>query len=214
MTHAAPRSPRLRRTRQKREGAALLIVLLVLMMATGTAVYTVNSTQFEVRAAGSLHQAMRTRYVSEAATVSVLGLCYQMTVAGCVDIKRASSNLTSDVREKYALPDWGNTEVVYSLTGDDLKYNFVGTVLARDSDLTGGGTAAPYSASFDTVLEKWEVPNPGDARPRFRLIVSTYASYGFDPNADGKFDDDIIGTGEWRSAHQTISATRAFFDIR
>jgi hypothetical protein len=204
-------------SRQKREGAALLIVLFVLMLATGTAAYTLQSTQFEVRAAGSLHQAMRTKYVAEAATMSVLALCYQTTAVGCTDLKRADGNLSSTLRQTYALPDWGQSEIVYSLSRADLNGNSfpAGTnALATDAQISGGGAAAPYTPTFNAVVEKWDVPNPGDTRPRFRLIVSTYGALDFDSDNDMTTVNDTVGTGELRLAHQTISATRAFFDVR
>jgi hypothetical protein len=208
---------RRRQPRQKREGAALLIVLFVLMLATGTAAYTLQSTQFEVRAAGSLHQAMRTKYVAEAATVSVLALCYQTTAVGCTDLKRADGNLSGDLRQTYALPDWGASEIVYSLSRADLNGTSfpAGTnALASDAQLSGGGVAAAYTPTFNSVIEKWDVPNPGETRPRFRLIVSTYGALDFDADNDMATVDDTRGTGELRFAHQTISATRAFFDVR
>lgn len=210
--------------RARQEGAALLIVLFVLLMATTTAVYSLSSTQFEVRAAGALHQSMRTKFVSEAATVGVLGLCYELTAVGCTDLKRANGNLDSTTRQMYALPDWGSLETVYSLSGADMvgpAYTLPGAPLLAD-DVTisgvtvgsGGGAAGSWTPSFLSVVEKWDVPQPGQTIPSFRLIVSTYGALNYDADRNLNTIDDVVGTNELRFAHTTISATRAFIDIR
>jgi hypothetical protein len=202
-----------KKTSKKQQGAALLIVLFILMMATGTAVFSLQSTQFEQRAAGSLQQAMRTRYVAEAATVGVLAYCYELGPAGCVDLKRAPSNVEPKVREKYALPISGTTEVVYQLDQRDLTGTSfpssdagVSPVIPPDTEISGGGTATAFTPSFLTVMEKWEVPNPGESRQRYRLVVSTYGQLAVAGEA--------VASDELRGGHESISATRAFFDVR
>jgi len=204
--------------RQRREGAALLIVLFILMMATGTAVFAMQSAQFEQRAAGSLHQVTRARYVAEAATVSALALCYQGGTAGCTDIKRAPNDLSGELRERYGLPDWGLTETIYSLTQADFPIteatNFRLDAVDTDAEL-GSAVATAFEPGFLTIMEKWQVPNPGETRERYRLIVSTYGEVAIG-NLDGSGDrDDVLSTGnERRFGHETISATRAYFDVR
>lgn len=194
-----------KKARRSQQGAALLIVLFILMMATGTAVYSLQSTQFEQRAAGSLQQAMRTKFVAEAATVSLLAFCYQGGVAGCTDLKR--SELNFDERDEYALPDWGGVDTIYELGPADLTgSNFPQPVVPRDSQISGGGMASVYTPDFVSVVERWEVPNPGETRQRYRLIVSTYGLLGI--------LSDVRGTDELRDAHASVSSTRAFFDVR
>jgi type II secretory pathway pseudopilin PulG len=205
-----------RRNRKKklqRKGAALLVVMFILMMATGTALFSLQSTQFEQRSAGTLQQAMRTRYVAEAATVGVLAYCYELGPAGCVDLKRAPDE-DAGVRNKYALPNRGASEVVYQLDKTDLiGRSFpegdggVSGLIPTDKEISLGGTATVFTPSFLTVMEKWQVPNPGETRERFRLIVSTYGALGLSAG-------QTPGTGEFRGAHESISATRAHFDVR
>lgn len=198
--------------KKKREGAALLVVLFILMMATGTAMYSLQSTQFEQRAAGSLQQAMRTRYVAEAATVGVLAYCFELGPAGCIDLKRAPYNVEKTVRAKYALPKAGDTEVVYQIDQTDLSGSSflsdagVSTIIPPDKEISGGGTATAFTPSFLTVMEKWEVPNPGETRPRFRVVVSTYGQLAV--------TGETLAADELRGGHESISATRAFFDVR
>lgn len=203
--------------RQKREGAALLIVLFILMMSTATAVFAMQSTQFEQRAAGSLQQAMRTKYVAEAATVSVLGLCLELGTTGCADMKQSLDQFNSQ-RPKFGLPNWGAQETIIQVGPSDLTgstWLASGALLPSDTTLSDavaqGGAASPYTPSFVTQMEKWKVPSlPGESRPRFRMVVSTYGLM----SVNAASATDATGTNEARAMHETVSATRAFFDVR
>jgi hypothetical protein len=208
------------RTRKRRqEGAALLLVLFVILMATTTAAYSLSSTQFEVRSAGSLHQAMRTKYVAEGATVAMLGLCQRLSTDGCS--KSAAGELSSALRTSYALPTWGNTDQVYSL--DDAEFtgdSFVSgsPVLANDSTVSGGGMAAPYSPSSLSVFERWDLTQNSAGQmvqkpESYRLVISTYGTLNFDSDANTATVEDVQGTNELRFAHQTISVTRAYINV-
>ena len=217
------RRQRLRKQKEAREGAVLLIVLLILLMATSTAVFAIQSSMIDQRAAGALHQAMRAKYVAESATVNVMALCYQGGTEGCTDIKRAPENLNAELRQTYGLPNYGGTEVVYSLTQDDMpivtgsNFRSNASTLGDDWNLSKHVNArrTVFVPSFLTVLEKWRVPNPGETRERYRLIVSTYGEVEIgDLNADGVRDDRRSEGNEFRWGHEAISTTRAFFDVR
>ena len=201
-----------RRARDRQRGAALLIVLFILMMATGTALFAVQGSQFEQRAAGSLYQAMRTKFVAEGATVGVLSLCFELGPA-CADLKRAPDNYASNKRKKYALPEYSSDrpELVYELSNADLKGSaaWQANVLPTDKQLAGSGTAMAYTPSFSTVMERWELPNPGETRPRYRLIVSTYGQLAADAENATPLPAD-----EQRSGHESVSATRAYIDVK
>ena len=54
-----------RQVRRSEEGAAMLIVMLILLMVTGTASFAIHATGFEMRASGYNRQAVQTRYVGE-----------------------------------------------------------------------------------------------------------------------------------------------------
>jgi hypothetical protein len=71
MMHKPRRSSRRRRA-QKREGAIMLIVLLIVLTATTLAATSLQSTQYELRAAGYSRAALQTQYVSEAAAMTTL----------------------------------------------------------------------------------------------------------------------------------------------
>ncbi len=54
----------------REEGAVMLVVMLVLLMTTATAMFAIHSTSSEIRAAGFSRQAMQTQYIGEAGITS------------------------------------------------------------------------------------------------------------------------------------------------
>ena len=71
-----------RRPAPAREGAAMLIVMLVLLMTTGVAVFAVHTTTAEIRAAGAARQALQTQYVAEAGLMSAIAYSELIQPAG------------------------------------------------------------------------------------------------------------------------------------
>jgi len=68
----APRQSSLRSTRQKREGIVMLLVMMMLLMATGTAMFAIQATQYEQRASTSLGEANWARGAAECTTMAAL----------------------------------------------------------------------------------------------------------------------------------------------
>lgn len=57
---------RRRAPRKEQEGAVMLVVMLVLLMVTATAMVGIHTTAYEVRGAGYARQAVQTDYIGEA----------------------------------------------------------------------------------------------------------------------------------------------------
>jgi len=57
---------------QKQEGAALFIVLMIIMVGTASAVYSAHTVSHELRGAGFARQQMQTRYAARAGLVGAL----------------------------------------------------------------------------------------------------------------------------------------------
>jgi hypothetical protein len=72
LRHARQTERRARRAREKREGIVVLIVMLVLFMATGTAVFAIQSSQYEQRASTSLGESNWARGVAECTAMAGL----------------------------------------------------------------------------------------------------------------------------------------------
>jgi hypothetical protein len=75
-------APVARRPAPAREGAAMLIVMLVLLMTTGVAVFAVHTTTAEIRAAGAARQALQTHYVAESGLMSAIAYSEFIQPAG------------------------------------------------------------------------------------------------------------------------------------
>ena len=58
--------------RQKREGAALFVVMMILMVGTVSAVFSASTVAHEVRGTGFARQQMQTRYAAKAALYGAL----------------------------------------------------------------------------------------------------------------------------------------------
>jgi len=58
--------------RQKQEGAALFVVLMIIMVGTASAVFSANTVSHEVQGAGFARQQMQTRYVARAGLIGAL----------------------------------------------------------------------------------------------------------------------------------------------
>lgn len=214
-----------RRRREEREGFVLLLTLLMIMIATGTAAFTMQTTQQEIRASGGVHQAVRAKYVAEAATVTYQSMCANGGASACTAAMMNGGDVDPNLRMTYGLPNWGGIELIYSfdekriVTPDTNEWPT--SVLPRDSVISGGGAASPYTPSSSTLVEVWRrapLSSQGSAsgaqdNGKSRLIVTTFGALTFDPDQDLSTVNDVIGTGELRQAHQTISATRAFIDI-
>ena len=57
---------------QKQEGAALFIVLMIIMVGTASAVFSANTVSHEVRGSGFARQQMQTRYAARAGLIGAL----------------------------------------------------------------------------------------------------------------------------------------------
>lgn len=62
----------------KEQGAVMIVVMLVLLAATASAVFAVHSTSYELRASGFQRQAMQSQYGAETALSAVLAYINQV----------------------------------------------------------------------------------------------------------------------------------------
>lgn len=84
---------RTRRFPARREGAAMLIVLLVLLMTTATATFAMHATTVEIRAAGFQRQAQQTEHIAEGGAYAAVAY---------VDVLKANGSLLQYLRTDVA----------------------------------------------------------------------------------------------------------------
>jgi hypothetical protein len=62
----------MKRRKAKNEGAALFVVLMIIMVGTASAVFSASTVSYEVRGAGFARQQMQTRYAARAGLIGAL----------------------------------------------------------------------------------------------------------------------------------------------
>lgn len=121
-----------RRSAPTRErGLAMLVVLLVLMMVSGTALFAMHTSSLELRAAGHARRAMQAEYVSEGTALTA-----QATVA-----TMGSESLLNKLRRDRELNILGGGGGTPEMQGLETAYNTnqfdVGRLTVADFNLVG-----------------------------------------------------------------------------
>lgn len=203
MRKRAPNIRRHKRTREKREGMVLLITAFVLLIVSGTAMFAIQQGIWEMRAAGTSLQAMRTRYVSE--TFVMAGLACLEMFEECMSTKQAGDTW----RAKYGVPApvAATGEFRYELRPGDLGPTAgFGDLIQTDDVMSGGGLAAVYEPNYRVTVEEWWLEEPTPERPESmiakRYVLSSYGELTIPGDAT---------TSALRGAHETISITRAYY---
>jgi hypothetical protein len=101
-------TPRHKRAPKKREGIVVLIVMLVLFMATGTAVFALQSAQYEQRSSASLGEANWARGIAECTTMAGIAFAEDPVTGGTVlptlGAQWISGGGQSQFSQKYGIP--------------------------------------------------------------------------------------------------------------
>ena len=201
-----------RRPDPRREGMVLLIVLLILMMTTATATYTVHNTGYEIQAAGSMRQALRTRNIADGMTNAVM-LHARGGHATCA-LQDAVQELTPGFiinTAKYGYPNADSTmqgpEIVggIELTNLVKDTNFENTPIPDDSLLSRSSTASTYVPSARAVTECLAIDTtlPGQQASRtYRVRATVFGEMM--PQAD------TLSAGALRGDHETVSISRVY----
>lgn len=101
-----------RRTRSREDGAVMLVVMLILMVATAAAAVGVQSTQYELQAAGQERQALQTRYLAESAMMTTVAWFDKVfdptTGGGFTRFYQDCTSATQPEMWRYGQPEVGN----------------------------------------------------------------------------------------------------------
>ena len=104
------RKARARRARQRREGIIVLLLMLVLMMASGTAVFTLQSTQYEQRSSTALGEANWARGLAECTAMAGIAYAEDPLSGGAMSPGLGAQWQTNGATpawytQKYAIPE-------------------------------------------------------------------------------------------------------------
>jgi hypothetical protein len=193
----------------------MLIVMLIILMATATAMFAIHATAFEVRASGHVRQLMQTQYVGESGVMATMALVDRIGPHALQSIMRqrnqlrmASGNLSAIDMEGYGEPPLAPSKDGYRFNGDELQ-SIVG-VQAADRESLGGERQAYTPMILVDVYDTHTVTRVvagerADGYGQMRYIRATYTGRGRTRVAAG----DAQVAGDVRQFHEGASDARA-----
>jgi hypothetical protein len=174
------RSKHRRRIHLRREGAVMLVVMVMLLVSTATAIVAVHGTTYEIRASGHFRQAMQTQYVAETGLMASLTWVDSVGVPALLQAMERVRTMHPVVLEPFE-PNPLPGQNAYRLYVADLAQNTSAPPFGPES--FGGATQAnqPYVAVdvYDTHVFTGAVAGQrSDGGTPLRFLRATYTSRG------------------------------------
>ncbi len=186
----------------------LVTVLLIVTLASMTAVYAVQGAATEIQAAGSMKTAMMTRAMSESLVAVGASVMDELTANGSL----AASQLP--LMERYNLPDvvvdaTHNVGALTLVTDDQLD-----TPIPTDAQLRGpvglpaSGSVSAYRPTVVAIQENYKrgAATAGEAQMNPRRIAITI--FG-----EVELPGEIATLVGSRGLHTTVRVSQAYFDV-
>jgi hypothetical protein len=185
----------------RREGAAMLIVMMILLMSTATAVFAVHATSYEIRASGHMRRAMQTQYVGETGAIAATAWVDRWGPKALLNTMEQSSGHPDFT--VFNEPQLAPGKDGYRLMLDDLSSPTGTLPIARESM---GGTRQAFEPEvyldiYDTYTWTGTLAgNRSDGYGKLKYMRGTYKSRGR-TRVSGVTPDN---TGE-RTYHESAS---------
>lgn len=194
-------SKKTRRARSQ-EGAAMIVVMLILMAATVGATFAVHATTMELRSAGQMRQALQTEYVGETGAVAALDYVTRIGPQGllyAISQSTASASVGVNPYAEYGEPPpadagfggaSGARKPYYRMTcdpsqsQDDFSAAISGVAGGKPLETTSLGLHTNRTARFTVDINDhytYQMPSPGarsDGRGTFHFLGATITSRG------------------------------------
>lgn len=193
----------------------MLMVLLVILMATATALFAIHATAFEVRASGHVRQLMQAQYVGEGgimaalATVDRIGARTLQTV-----IRRRSQMQAASAGTPLDMTPYTEPNLMPHMTGARFagpELQSIAGLHAVDREALGGERQAYTPALVVDVYDTYEwsqvvAGERADGHGQMRYLRATYTARG-----RTRIEGDHVGDEEAgaRSFHEGASDARA-----
>ena len=216
---------------RKQEGAALFVVLMIIMVGTASAVFSANTVSHEVRGAGFARQQMQTRY---AARAGLIGALEWFDIFGPSTVR--SLMLTPGTTEGVQFPACSDTTGCYPeppLANNRRAYRLYpehfGALLSQDGGVTPGlfanlpvdADAAFGATSAHTPIVLIDIYDehvvsklaPGAAAQggtKFKYMRTTLTARGRARLKAAAATDIAHGEDHGRQAHETGADMRAY----
>jgi hypothetical protein len=198
------------RARKKRseEGIAMLVVMMVLLMVTATAIFAIHSSAFEVRAAGMNRQALATQYVGETGVVAAMDWVDRNGAPSLLFAMQQSRSLRGAPLDMYPYePPLADGKDAYRLGMQD--FQIASPVIEVDSLGHLGATYQPFMLVdvYDTHSYTGIISgHRSDGLSSLRYMRATYTSRGRTRLPDGT---DHTGSLQGERFHESASDARS-----
>jgi hypothetical protein len=192
----------------------LLIVLLILMMTTATATFAVHSTGYEIQAAGSMRQALRTRNIAEGMASALTMYASSDTCQAGSNIGQTAGNAFSINVAKYGYPNVGSdaqNETVMTIPLANLAQDptFENNPIPDDSMLSSSSFAPMYLPNVEAIAECMPVGKTAAGESNealaYRVRLTVFGEMA--PSTDS------MTTGALRKDHETVSVSRVYMNV-
>lgn len=217
-TVVSPAAPRLASSRARsREGAAMLVTMLVLLAATSTGIFAFYSTGYELRTAGYARAAAQAHYVSEGSIPVAIGEFDRLK--GAVIVAAQQSSFPSPIPPEPDLSDlaanqrtktYGYRFYAGDFTPPPAALSLPVFDVTDDADASSlGPGSAVRQPSFIVDLNDMmltQQPIPGASASGIG-VASTYVNVTY--TGRGQVGPSVGFTGEGRSLEATRSHTVA-----
>ncbi len=203
----------------------ILIVLLMVMMMSGLAVFAAQNATFEARSVGGARQLQHLRRSGDSFVVAVASYLGANYVQGKGLVERADTRWTAnlggeenDFRALYNLPTYaGDTslrQVRREIFGGTSYPLGTATVEQDNADT---GVVTPFVFDGVALLEEYKMPSVAgqgmglnssmaSGMETSRVCVTAYTRL--------RVPKDTRRAGELRQMHESLGITRAYFELR
>lgn len=190
----------------KREGMAMLIVMLVLLAATATATFAMHATTYEMRASGYGRQALQTRFVAESGLQGGIAAVDAMSPAS---LEPAMTRSTPPILVPFE-PNLLPGKYGYRMYLAD----FATTTPPIETDPARTPSLGPYTAYRPQFIldinDSYTFTRPiagdrADGSGALRFLAATYTSRGRTPVTGS----DYRTAGDTRDYHEGAADARA-----
>lgn len=186
---------------QKQEGAAMLVVMGILLAASATAMFAVHSTSFEMRAAGYQRNALQTQYVAESALNSSIAMIDAMGPAALLYAMRQSTPPALQPYEPDLLPGRNG----YRITRADFPTD--APPIEADGRWTQQGIQPEFAVDINDeyVFTGAIEGQRSDGYGQLQYLAATFTARG-----RTRMASDVRLSGDGRDYHEGASDARAF----
>lgn len=200
----------------KREGAAMLVVLMVLMMTTATATFAIHATTIEMRSAGYARRSMQTSYVAEGGAHAALAYVDAIGArAAYTQYSRTQVTAGALIGPTHATLDRETNLLRIEMTDFDGGYDVSGPPLERELARTPSLGPRNHAVPSFTVdgTDVYRNYRRSAGRDQSGRNPMQFVRVNFTSRGSTAPPTDFTAAGDSRSYHETAVNARAMAEM-